>query len=105
NVELVAVPDPGSRFAGWSGLFTGTGRRSLYPAGAGPDAQVTLTFEKTSPYFVGPNSVIINEYWVNDGGTIHEPFGPIEGDWIELLVVADGLDLRGWRITDNEHAT
>jgi hypothetical protein len=30
---------------------------------------------------------------------------PIEGDWFEILVVRDKLDLRGWRITDNDTKT
>jgi hypothetical protein len=52
-----------------------------------------------------PNDVIINEYWINDNGTRYASIGnrPIEGDWVELLVTRPGgVDLRHWRITDND---
>jgi hypothetical protein len=52
-----------------------------------------------------PNDVIINEYWINDDGTAYASVGDhsIEGDWLELLVTRPrAVDLRGWRITDND---
>ncbi len=50
-----------------------------------------------------PNDVIINEYWLADNGT---PYASLEGrgivgDWIELRTRRPHLDLRGWRLTDN----
>jgi len=54
-----------------------------------------------------PDDVIINEFWINDNGTYYAGIGgrPIDGDWIELLVQRDGVDLRGWRLTDNDAKT
>ncbi len=54
-----------------------------------------------------PDDVIINEFWINDNGTYYAGLGgrPIDGDWIELLVQRDGVDLRGWRLTDNDTKT
>ena len=54
-----------------------------------------------------PNDAIFNEVWINDNGTRYASLGgrPIEGDWFEILVVRDKLDMRGWRITDNDTKT
>ncbi len=65
-------------------------RSSMYPAG------------------VWPNDVIINEIWINDNGTRYASIGnrQIEGDWLELWVRRpQTIDLRGWRITDNDTKT
>jgi hypothetical protein len=47
--------------------------------------------------------VLINEIWINDNGTRYASlnYRPLEGDWVELLVRAPSVDLRGWRLTDN----
>lgn len=55
-----------------------------------------------------PNDIIINEYRINDDGTTqYATLGgrPIVGDWLELLVVKNNLDIRGWRVTDNNTKT
>ncbi len=54
-----------------------------------------------------PNDVVINEYWLADDGT---PYASLEGrgivgDWIELRTRRPHLDLRGWRLTDNDRKT
>jgi hypothetical protein len=53
---------------------------------------------------VRPDDVLINEYWINDNGTPYASLDnrAIEGDWVELRVRRDGVDLRGWRLTDND---
>jgi hypothetical protein len=108
-VRLVAVPDPGYTFAGW--------RRA--PSGAvvetGTALTVTLTetatlrarFLPAASRRAGgdprPDDVVINEIWINDNGTRYAGlnYRPLEGDWVELLVRAPSVDLRGWRLTDN----
>jgi hypothetical protein len=52
--------------------------------------------------------VVINEIWINDNGTRYTSIGnrQIEGDWVELWVRSpEAIDLRGWRITDNDTKT
>jgi len=103
TVQAIAVPAPGYDFAGWDGgpttpLITVTvdGPRTL-AARFAPTAE-----DETA---VRPNDVIFNEYWINDDGTRYASIGgrPIAGDWLELRVTRPGgVDLRGWRITDND---
>jgi hypothetical protein len=60
------------------------------------------------PAVVWPNDVIINEIWINDNGTRYASIGnrQIDGDWLELWVRRpEIIDLRGWRITDNDTKT
>lgn len=109
EVQAIAVPASGYVFAGWEDgpaeiattLITVTvdEPRTLRArfAPAPEDEQV-----------LRPNDVIINEYWINDNATRYATVGnrPIEGDWLELLVTCPHtVDLRGWRITDNDTKT
>ncbi|MCC7429684.1 Ig-like domain-containing protein, partial [bacterium] len=70
-------------------------------------ANSTVIFFYTAPVTPAANSVIINEYTVNDAGTTtYSTIGKtVFGDWIELLVVQNGVDLRNWRLTDNNTKT
>ncbi len=102
QVRVTAVPEAGYVFAGWN------------VAGLPTTPQITLTALVTgtlSPRFalapagaLRPNDAILNEMWLNDNGTPYASLGgrSIEGDWFEILVVRDKLDMRGWRITDND---
>jgi uncharacterized repeat protein (TIGR02543 family) len=106
QLQVMAVPEPGYVFAGWE-----TG-----PQGAAASSfTLTVTGTQTlTAHFVPmqaddprlrPNDVIVNEYWINDDGTAYASVGDhsIEGDWLELLVTRPrAVDLRGWRITDND---
>lgn len=101
TLELAAIADAASQFSGWSGDITSAPAAISHNVVAGGQQTVTLDF---SPYTVTdtPNSVIINEYWVNDNGTAYPMVpGGIQGSWIELLVVKPSTDLRGWRLTNN----
>lgn len=109
RVPLTAVPDPGYIFAGW--------RRA--PSGVLVETSAALTVTITQPETlrarfvpqpprretgdVYPDDVLINEIWINDNGTRYPSlnYRPLEGDWVELLVRAPSVDLRGWRLTDN----
>jgi hypothetical protein len=101
SLDLSGIADADSEFASWNGLVTGSTADLTTTVAAGSNATVTLTFDlaDTTPQ---PNDAIFNEYWVNDNATFYPSIGAaIDRDWIELLAVADGLDMRGWRITSN----
>jgi hypothetical protein len=97
-----AVPEPGYVFAGWDAP----------DLAATPSITLTVSVSRTlAPRFAPappeaphPNDAIFNEMWLNDDGTRYASLNgrPLEGDWFEILVVRDKLDLRGWRITDND---
>ncbi len=102
EVRLVAVPALGYRFAGWE--------RRAGEASAVVSLTVTGPQEVVAHFAPGgvavrPNDVMINEYWIDDDGTRYASLGGrgIVGDWVELRVARpEGVDLRGWRLTDND---
>jgi CotH protein/chitobiase/beta-hexosaminidase-like protein/lamin tail-like protein len=108
DIDLSAIADPGSLFSGWSGGISGVAPDLIHTTTVGPTSTVTLTFA-TDASGPQPNDVIFNELWINDDSTVYPIVGMIEGDWIELLVARPGVDLRGWRLTNNrtvaEHGT
>lgn len=109
-ITVTAVPEEGYAFAGWE---TGSGQRlSESPQIAlavGASETLTARFVPVSgcPRAVCPDDVVINEFWINDNGTRYLTLGnrPLEGDWIELRVARGPVDLRGWRLTDNDTKT
>jgi hypothetical protein len=114
EIQVIAVPEPGYAFAGWEGCVSPICQE---PPNGSSSSVISLTVEgspsitaRFAPLpaddaYLRPNDVIINEYWINDDGTRYASIGgySIEGDWLELLVTRKGsIDLRGWRITDND---
>jgi len=105
QVHVMAVPEPGYVFAGW-----GAPDLALAPS-ITLDVSITRTiaprFAPAPAAAVRPNDAIFNEVWINDDGTRYASLGDrsIEGDWFEILVTRDKLDMRGWRITDNDTKT
>jgi hypothetical protein len=110
-VHLVAVPEPGYELEGWA-------REEQEASALTASVSVTVTRAETWTAHFAPQSdatpallpddVVINELWINDNGTRYADLDnrPLEGDWIELLVRRPGtVDLRGWRITDNNTKT
>ena len=97
SVQVTAVPEPGYRFAGWDApdlppspiiTLTASISRTLAPR-----------FESIGEATLRPGDVIFTGYHADDEGRI-------EGDWIELQVTRrGGVDLRGWRVTDNDNKT
>jgi hypothetical protein len=96
-VQVVAVPAPGYRFAGWD------------PQDLPQTPVITLTVDVTlalTPRFeaVGddaprPGDVIVTTYRMDEDSHL-------DGDRFELLVTRPGgVDLRGWRVTDNDYKT
>jgi len=82
------------------GLYTATVTNT---SGLLPPATVTLTAARVLTNSTNPNDVIINEFVVGDDGTT--PYASlngatITGDWAELLVVKDNVDLNGWVVED-----
>jgi hypothetical protein len=102
-IELVALPDAGSAVETWSGggTFGDEPVQSLVAA-AGPELEIDLAFGTGAPD-PRASGAIINEFWLNDGGTAYDSIAgrAIQGDWLELLVTGGPLDLRGWRVTNN----
>ncbi|MEE8390827.1 MAG: CotH kinase family protein [Anaerolineae bacterium] len=114
DVQAIAVPAPGYVFDRWESTAH---QASRFTSHALRSTSITITADgprTLTAHFVPvseddptlrPNDVIINEYWINDDGTRYATVGnrPIEGDWLELLVTRPStIDLRGWRITDND---
>lgn len=109
EVQAIAVSAPGYVFAGWEGAPAEVVGPLITLTVEGPRT-LTARFAPASEdeRALRPNDVIINEYWINDDGTRYATLGdrPIEGDWLELLVTRPStVDLRGWRVTDNDTKT
>ncbi len=102
EVRLVAVPAMGYRFTGW-GMRAGATSAVISFTVTGP--QEIVAHFAPGGTAVRPNDVMINEYWIDDDGTRYASLGGrgIVGDWVELRVARPGgVDLRGWRLTDND---
>jgi len=114
-VQITAVPAPGYRFAGWeSAALPQTPELSL-------TVQVTQTitprFERADEGAPRPGDVVFTGYG-SEGDAVEDvaplPFvpgprdqgQPVQGDWFTLEVMRPGgVDLRGWRVTDNDTKT
>lgn len=105
SVRVTAAPAPGYVFAGWSNPdLPSTPSITLTVHAA---CTLAPRFAPAPANALRPNDAIFNEIWINDNGTRYASLEmrAIEGDWFEILVVRDGLDMRGWRITDNDTKT
>jgi len=109
TVELMAVPHAGFTFEGWAGVPGDTAmlRWQVDAARDYAGREITARFRPIADDEPGvfANDVIINELWINDNGTRYRTLEnrPITGDWIELLVQRPAtVDLRGWRLTDQD---
>jgi hypothetical protein len=98
DIEIVAVPENGFCFAGWLPADLPQNAR-LNVTVDGPKT-FTPRFDRHCDQEPQPGDVVITRIQVDDAGEI------AEGDWFELLVArSGGVDLRGWRITDNDTKT
>jgi hypothetical protein len=93
-IQIVAMPAPGYRFAGWEG------------AALPPIASITWTvdgprtfaprFGRIAADAPKPGDVIFDGHSMGEGSHLAD-------DWFELRVArSGGVDLRGWRVTDND---
>lgn len=99
--QLTAVPDPGYRFAGWGS--PGIPQTSELTLPVSGDLTLTPRFVRSEKDGIIPDSVEFSGYG-RDGE--FSPEEGLEGDWITLQVRSSGpVDLRGWRITDNDSLT
>ena len=95
-VEVTAVPDPGYHFAGWKPP----------QMGASPTLTVTTPLSlPLAPRFERREAGAPTAGDVEIASVQAGDVGEIEGDWIELRVAHSGVDLRGWRLTDNDTLT
>lgn len=104
-VELMAVPHAGFTFVGWEGVPGGDEATLDWTVDGLREIVARFRPIAVDAPDVYPNDVIINEFWINDNGTRYRSLEnrPITGDWIELLVRRPAtVDLRGWRLTDND---
>jgi hypothetical protein len=96
-VQITAVPVPGYRFAGWdppdlpqTPVITLTLVTSL---------TLTPRFEAVDDDALRPGDVAFADYHIDEDSRV-------EGAWFELQVTRlGGVDLRGWRVTDNDTKT
>lgn len=101
RVLVTAVPEPGFQFAGWLGeAETGEGGIDLpgtpqLSLSVDRPLALTASFEPAPKEAVRPGDVIISQVRLNADRA--------GSDLIELQVVRPGgVDLRGWRLTDND---
>ncbi len=96
-VRITAVPMPGYRFAGWDPpSLPQTPVVELRP-----DGPLTLTprFEAVDDDAPQPGDVVFSDYHIDGDSLVAE-------GWFELRVMRPGgVDLRGWRVTDNDTKT
>jgi hypothetical protein len=96
-IQIVAMPAPGNRFAGWEGAdlpqtasiaWTVDGSRTFAPR-----------FERITADAPQPGDVIFVDHSIGEDSHLAD-------DWFELRVTRPGgVDLRGWRVTDNDTKT
>lgn len=96
-VQVMAAPAPGYRFAGWD------------PPDIPQTSVITLTINTTQT--LTPRFVAISDETSRPGDLIFGRYrivgdSPVEAARFELLVTRPGgVDLRGWRVTDNDAKT
>ncbi len=111
SVQAIAVPEPDYAFVGWeANPSVALGASPLVTLTVGAPLSLTALFAERSSADsqLWPDDVVINELWINDNGTRYVTLEdrPLEGDWLELWVRRpEGVDLRGWRVTDNDTKT
>jgi hypothetical protein len=97
TIRLQAIPPAGYAFSGWEG-FPGVEEGDSNPISmiVEGDMSISPRFAPLEPDVPRSGDVTITAYHVDDTGQI-------EGDWFDLQVQrAGGVDLRGWRVTDND---
>jgi hypothetical protein len=95
-LTINVLPDPGYRFAGWLERAEQTGSEgSLTLLPEGDSLTLTPQFKPVEEDGPAAGAVRISEVGIDDDD------GEIAGDWV-LLEMVETVDLRGWRLTDND---
>jgi hypothetical protein len=92
DVQVVAVPAPGYRFVAWDG--PGVAQTAATTLTVNAALTLTPRFKRVDGDVPQPGDVVFAE--------CHADGRDPQGDWFELLTRRDGVDLQGWRITDND---
>jgi hypothetical protein len=93
-IHLKAIPDPGYRFAGWTGAVSS--QEDSLTLTIGSTTGLNATFAPDTGSTIG---VVINEINYNSSSQ----FDP--GDWIELYNGGrQSIDISGWTFTDSDPA-
>ena len=94
EILVTAVPQPGYHFNNWSELESAENSQKLTIDG---NQALTPTFAQNPPNSPQPGAVLLT--------TIYD-FSQMRINEINLDIVSrDGVDLRGWRLTDNDTKT
>lgn len=101
EISLRGVPMVGYQFVGWEEVPGLTNNEDGTAAlRVGGDTALVPRFEPLSPGTPRVGDVTIESYHADDEQAGEQE---IQGDWFELRVNKEGgLDLRGWRLTDND---
>lgn len=89
-LPLSAIPAPGWRFAGWSGLTQNAAPRIAFDPPSGGHLIARFT-----PLASGTSAIVINEINFRGPDTLSA------GDWVELYVQSGQWDLTGWTLRDD----
>jgi hypothetical protein len=102
TLGLEALPAPGYRFTGWEGLpVDQQSANVLFPFTA--SLSVRPRFEPLEGALPRVGDARIADFGAA-GATA--PLSGLQGDWVLLTVEKQGgVDLRGWRVTDNDAVT
>jgi len=90
-VQVMAAPTPGYRFVGWE------------PPALPQTPVITLTVQADIAQTITPRFEMLNADAPRPGDVVFTGYHP---EWLELRVMrSGGVDLRGWRVTDNDTKT
>ncbi len=88
-IQITAAPVPGFRFAGWE------------PSDLPQTPAITLTLDAAQT--IAPRFEPLSDDVPRPGDVVFAGYRMGEESWFELRVIRPGgVDLRGWRITDND---
>ncbi len=98
TIQVTAVPEPGFCFAGW--LPAELRQKPTIAVTVNEPRNIIPVFRQDCAYRSQAGDVMFTHVQADDDE------GAIEGDWFRLQVSnREGVDLRGWRITDNDSKT
>jgi hypothetical protein len=105
DIQLTAMPNPGYRFVDWGS--PDLPQTADLTASLSGDLALKPRFERDNSEGkeagINRGSVVFTGYGRDGDGA---PVDGLHGDWVELQVRnLSGVDLRGWRVSDNDSLT